>query len=64
MTSLVEDNWEVVIHDVLISCCGTNCNLIESDPIFWVFLAVVLFKLLEFKVAGPYDLAKVRGKLS
>jgi len=34
-------------------------NLVESDLVFWIFLAVVFLKLLEFKVAGPYDLAKV-----
>ena len=62
MTSLVKDDWEVICHDVLVSCCRSDCDLIESDPVFRVLLAVV-FKLLELKVAGPDDLAKVRGEL-
>ena len=64
MASLVEDDLEVICHDVLISCCRLDYDLVESDPVFRVLLAIIFFKLLELKVAGPYDLAKVRGELS
>jgi len=63
MASLVKDDWEVICHDVLVSCCRSDCDLVESDPVFRVLLAVVFFKLLELKVAGPDDLVKVRGEL-
>jgi len=58
MTSLVEDYWEVVCHDVLVSRYRSDRDLVKSDPIFRVFLAIIFFKLLELKVAGPYNLAK------
>ena len=59
MTSLVEDYWEVVCHDMLVSHCRSNRDPVKSDPIFRVFLAIIFFKLLELKVARPYNLAKV-----
>jgi len=36
-----------------------NCDLIESDLVFWVLLAVVFFEFLELEVLGPHDLAEV-----
>ena len=53
MTSLVEDDWEVVCHDMLVPCCRPNRDLIEGDPVLEVFLAVVFFKFLELKIAWP-----------
>ena len=61
---MVKDDWEIVCHDVLVSCCSLDCDLIKSDPVFWILLAIVLFKLLKLEVAGPYNLAKVCGELS
>jgi hypothetical protein len=59
VTSLVKDDWEIVCHDVLVSCYRSDCDLIKSDPVFGILLAIILFKLLELEVAGSYDLAKV-----
>jgi len=53
MTSLVEDDWEVVCNDMLIPCCRPDRDLIEGDPVLGVFLAVVFFKLLELEIARP-----------
>jgi len=41
----------------------TSCALVKSDPIFVVFLAIVLFELLQFKVARPDNLLKMLGEL-
>ena len=59
MASLVKHDWEIVCHDVLVSCCRSDCDLIKSDLVFGVLLAIVLFKLLELEITGPYDLPKV-----
>ena len=49
---------------MLVSCCRSDCDLIKSDRVFTIFLAVVLFELFKLEVAGPYDLSMVRGELS
>ena len=49
---MVEDDWEIVCHDMLVSCRRPDYDLIKSDPVFGVLLAVVLFKL---EIVGPYD---------
>jgi len=52
MTSLVEDYWEIVCHDVLVSHCSPDCDLVKSDPIFKVFLAVIFLSFSSLKLRG------------
>ena len=56
---MVEDYGEVGGHDVLISCCRSDGDFVESDPVLWIFLAVVFFEFFKFEIAGPHDLAEV-----
>ena len=63
MTSLVEDDREIICHHMLVPCCRSDRDLIKGHPIFGVLLAVVFFELLELEIAWPDDLSEMRGEL-
>jgi phage-related holin len=63
MTYLIKNNWKIVSHYVLITCGGPDGDLIECDPAFAVFLAVIFPELLKLEIPWPDDLSKMRSKL-
>ena len=63
MTSLVEDDREIVGHHMLIARGRLDRYLLQSDPILRVLLAIIFVELLELEIERPYDLSKIRGKL-
>jgi hypothetical protein len=48
---------------MLITCDGPNSDLIECDPAFGVFLAVIFPELLKLEIPWLDDLSEMRSKL-
>ena len=52
MTSLVEDDREIICHEMLIPYCRQDRDLIEGDLVLRVFLAVIFFSFSSLKLSG------------
>jgi hypothetical protein len=63
MTCLIKNNWKIVSHYVLITCGGSDGDLVERDPAFGVFLAVIFPEFLKLEIPWPDDLSEMRSKL-
>jgi hypothetical protein len=48
---------------MLITYSGPNSDLIERDPAFRVFLAVIFLELLKLEIPWPDDLSEMSSKL-
>jgi hypothetical protein len=48
---------------MLITCSGTNGDLIERDLAFRVLLAIIFPELLELEIPWPDNLSEMRSKL-
>jgi hypothetical protein len=50
MTYLINNNWKIVSHYMLITHGGLDGDLIERDPAFGDLLAVIFRELLKLKI--------------
>jgi hypothetical protein len=63
MTCLIENNWKIVSHYMLITYGGPDGDLIERDQAFGVLRTVIFPELLKLEIPWPDDLSEMRGKL-